>query len=367
MKQRSNLPSVYRAVAMCVFLLSVARFFHGPDALHAQDAPPAQDTRESVDRARLDLAVPDNPANNILGLSQSDLLRPAGVRELGILLSSTIPGSVAFEAAPFLLFSTPTLQDYKARPFLYRIRISAATTEGSGGSRDLGAGIRFTILDRGDLRTNPELLDIYRQLGAITADMQFACFDENPDWEALDDEERRPLIAACVEAKLEAERLDSVLTIRRKEIKEEAWNKALCELGAALAAGARDSLYKNLIMRKYALWGTLAFPFLDTRGQCVAGFRMETFRGGDQRIGEFRGTAALRAYYGENDTKGFVNLDVRKESGTEVLYRGMMGLELGLLNGFWIEASLGVERGDASPARITTGLDLRFATPEIEE
>jgi hypothetical protein len=310
--------------------------------------------------------VPDNPANNILGLSQSDLLRPAGIREIGVLLSTTIPGSVAFEAAPLLLFSSPTLQAYKSNPFLYRIRVSAATTSGPDGSRRLGTGVRFTIFDHGDLRTNPELLDVYRQLGAITSAMQLACLDENPEWESLDDEQRRPLIASCVQAKLEAERIDDVLSQRREAIKELAWNQPLCEVGAAVAAASPDSLYKHLIVGKYALWGTLALPFLDMHGQFLAGFRLETFRGDDQRIGEIRGTAALRAYYGMNDVKGFVNLDLRKEGALDLLYRGLLGIELGLLNGFWIEASVGIERSATEAARISTGLDLRFGTPEIE-
>lgn len=348
--RKITIPRFRRVIVLCSVLLL------GAGILHAQDA------RESFSRARLDLAVPDNPAYNILGLSQSDILRPAGVREIGVLLSSTIPGSVAFEAAPLLLFSSPTLQAYKANPFLYRIRISAATTAGPGGSRDLGAGIRFTIFDHGDVRTNPDILNLNRELGAMVNAMQARCLDDNPEWEALDDEERRPLIDACVQSK----QLDSLREARREAIKELAWNQPLCEMGAALAAASPDSLYKHLVVGKYALWGTLALPFLDTQGQFLAGFRLETFRGDDQRMGEIRGTAALRAYYGMNDVKGFVNLDLRKESGVDLLYRALAGIELGLLNGFWIEASLGVERSATEAARISTGLDLRFGTPEIE-
>ncbi|MBI1928035.1 hypothetical protein HYR99_27805 [Candidatus Poribacteria bacterium] len=149
---------------------------------------------------RVDFAVPDSPAFKVLGVDPSNTLRPSSVRELLVGTSDfmgkdgalTIPKNFAAEFAPILLIGGKnlTLRDYQKHPYLYRLRVSAATkreetanqdvNQENGTPTELGLGLRVSIIDKSDPRTTirlflfsvPEKFKITGKDGKISDEFQ---------------------------------------------------------------------------------------------------------------------------------------------------------------------------------------------------
>lgn len=112
-----------------------------------------------LEKYRFDFAVPDQPAFNILGVNPSNILRPANVSEVAVIVSDLfkdkslfIPKSISVEVAPFLLIKsgTITFQDYINNTWFNSLRVSVGTTNKSSGADskyNLAIGLRSTIID----------------------------------------------------------------------------------------------------------------------------------------------------------------------------------------------------------------------------
>jgi len=331
----------------------------------------AQDIAGSVRKARVDLAVPDNPAYNIIGGTSSEIMRPGSLREVSVLLGNmlssnpVIPEATAFEVSPMLLASNPTLEEYSAARCLYNTRLSFATTSGENGARQLSFGIRIALIDETDLRTNSDLIKAYRDIADEMNAMQAECLAAHPDWMQLEDHEREKRIEQCVTEKVGI-KLDPIIRHAREQLKAESWNNAIMEIGAAGATRSNDSLVANLMSSAYSFWATWAQPVFGAHGQLLIGLRGASVRGADNTFGEDEAAAALRCYVGSNDFKGFLEFDFLARSGMTPVSTGALGIELNLYNGIWIDGSAGLEKAGSDATRITGGFNLRLATPEVK-
>ena len=335
---------------------------------------PAQDIKDRVEAGRIDLAVPDNPAFNIIGGSSSEILRPSSLREVSVLLGDMFssnpvsPKATAFEISPMLLASNPTLDTYAAQRWLYSTRVSFATSTEDNGARQLSFGIRISLIDETDLRTNDQLLDAYRELADLSNTAQSKCFDEIRNREDVNADNMPQLIDSCVRRKIEMQGIlvDSIVRAERTRIREASWNSAILEIGAAGAARSSDSLVANLMSSAYSFWATWAQPVFGPHGQLLIGLRGASLRGADNTFGEDEAAAALRCYVGSNDFKGFLEFDFLARSGMTPVSTGALGIELNLSNGIWIDGSAGLEKSGSDATRITGGVNLRLATPEVK-
>lgn len=130
-----------------------------------------------VDFANVDLSAPESPAFTVLGLTPETVVRPNTPQELA---STVISGfdqngnfqtGFAIDTAPYLLLAgnSITLADYNASPairMLSRFQMSFATTKGATESDKavrMALGFRATLWDRGDPRTDPELLACFAE------------------------------------------------------------------------------------------------------------------------------------------------------------------------------------------------------------
>ncbi|PLX24058.1 MAG: hypothetical protein C0600_13780 [Ignavibacteria bacterium] len=351
---------VLLVLVMCMFLHPMISF--------------AQQEESIADLTRLDLAVPDNPANNILGLRNTEILRPSSLREVSVLLgdlfslNSTIPKSISFEVAPLLMLSEPSLNEFKDLHWAYSTRISIATSEGKDGGRQIALGIRMSLLDQSDLRVNQELIDEYRVFGKVMSDFGTQCLEENTEWALLDDEDRDQRIKQCAKEKLtSATRVpaDKSIAAIREKAKQDAWNEAILEIGAALAAQSQDSLAANLMSSSYSAWLTWAQPFLGEKGQLLLGMKGRADRNGYGGDWFSEASIALRGYFGTNSFKGFLEGDFLARDDRSPAVSAAAGIEVNLSNGIWIDASAGLEKVASRSAAITHDVSLRIATPEL--
>jgi hypothetical protein len=135
----------------------------------------SQTTEKAASKVKLvtlDLAVPDSPAFAILGLSPESVVRPNSPRDLattvlnGIDRRGNLQSGFAVDFAPRFLFggNSLTLAAYQksaATRLAARTQISLATTKGASESdKSVRAafGVRATIWDTGDPRTDDELV-----------------------------------------------------------------------------------------------------------------------------------------------------------------------------------------------------------------
>ena len=167
---RPTAPAAGRRPGLAILLLLLALLARDGRAQPAPGAAAAADPAPpyAVDSLyRVDLSIPDVPAMTVTGTAASALLRPGNTRELAAALANfgggssggsfRLPQAFAVEAAPVLLFHRRlTLAAYRRHQALARLRASLATNRGEGdaGPTLLGIGVRTSLRDDGDPRTN---------------------------------------------------------------------------------------------------------------------------------------------------------------------------------------------------------------------
>lgn len=359
--------------AACVFITVFTSVLFSVSPSLSQ-APP------EMARARLDLAVPDAPAFKILDVEPSEVMRPGTLREVAVTIGNVLanapalPRSFALELAPRLLFSNVSLQDYRGGAldrFLYRLRLSAASSENQHGGRSVGLGVRMTFLDESDLRNDrtfeQQLIGVAREINAletgcaelIPADAPFLSDEEQMRWQAVRDSCRDALLGR-------RNSLDQRIADIRDEAKAEGWNKAIIEAGLALRGTSDDSLAKDVALDRYGVWLTAGLPLSERNGQLLLGIQASTMRGEGGSFSVHSGSLSLRGYYGENGQKGY--LEAQWLAATEELPSALVSLggEMNLTNGFWVDVSAGLEAHAGERRTLRTSLNFRLATPESQ-
>ncbi|MBI4810926.1 MAG: hypothetical protein HY800_05710 [Ignavibacteriales bacterium] len=314
----------------------------------------------NVAKARIDLAVPAAPAMQILNTGSDMLMRPGNVREVGIAISDLLQAGGSIELSPALLLGDVTLSEYQANPFLYRFRVSVATGSTSNGDRDYGWGFRFTILDETDLRIDKQLQDSLVKLGHEINSIYMECTRTIDSASAENPIRIQEHIDSCF-TNLYDQRIADV----REIAKVKNWNKPIFEVGIAGAASSSDSSLKHLIQNKYGLWMTGGFPLLNEKGQIVIGLKALVDRNASNKLADTEGSLAARGYIGGNKFKGFLETDWMMKKNLLPAFSINVGGELNVLNGVWIDCSIGISKQRNTEAALTNSFNIRIATPEM--
>lgn len=341
----------------------------------------AQDMTDVYGKAsagRMDLSVPDAPAFSILDVQPSTILRPSSLREVSILVSrfleegSALPQALAVELSPALLIrgNQLRLSDYRKSAWLYRARVSVASVPSVDAGTDVSVGLRFTLIDRSDMRCDPKLLDQLYRIGREINDVQAeanriyignpALFEDLPQAEQA---KRREMAEAYVDSAL-GRRADDTILQARDEAKQRLWNAEILEFAFASKFHAADSTISALRASSHAVWVTWGLP-LGSPGMILMGGRGMVRENAASSVDLFTVSGSLRAYYGTETFKGFLEASGSWASDLLPRFNANLGGELNLLNGLWLDATVGIESEGARGQFIRTAWNLRFATPEI--
>ena len=209
--------------------------------------------------ATLDLAVPESPAFSALDLTPQQVSRPTGGRELatsllnGVDRNGNLQTGIAVDTAPAMLLagSRITLDQYRDQyltRFLARWQVSFATSKG-GGSDDPAAkvalGMRFTLFDHGDPRTDEELLECLAAEETPSTPVSPWETDEQIAIENLRREEAlRRRIGPC-----------------RERASKRRWNRSAWVVGMAPTWTSPDGTTAQLEHSGTALWTSIGFGF----------------------------------------------------------------------------------------------------------
>lgn len=325
---------------------------------------------------RLDFAVPNDPAFQILGTSPSNILRPSSAKEFGTSFSSfingsgglSIPRSFSLEFSPGLLIGGNglSLRKYQKNPWLYRLRLSAGTKrlEGESGPTQIAFGFRTSFIDKSDMRMDEELL---KKMTAKTTQILSIISDSvaapPPGGEGAG------VVVPSNAQKMQIEAISAQLKqiITQAQV-DTLWNKDALDIAGAVLLGSQDSLGKNLQVVEYAGWLTYA-KGINKWGQWLLGFKAGTARDSigvsPDSLGDFSfsGSVSTRLYVGINNYKAFAEVQWEKKSGVKtLLFNG--GGEARLSNGMWFSFSGGVERDlDLKEWNIVSKLTVNLGLP----
>lgn len=311
-------------------------------------------------------AVPESPAFTLLATQTSNILRPASAKALALAFSDfvgpgtsiIIPKSFAVEFSPGLIIagSGLTLRDYQESPWLYRIRISAATARDDDESTQtqIAFGVRLSVLDGADLRTNNQYLgDVTTLSEQITAIQQVARDRVGPP--------PSPIIYNAAEKRDLEALMDSV----KQKTQNQDWNKAVFDIAFAARLSASDSLGKNLRGDRYAAWFTLGSG-AGSWGQAVlglnGGFERDTLTDDFNAYGSF----AARFYVGTNRYKVLLEGQGEFMENQDPRWLLNSGGEALLMGQIWATFTGGLEYDrNVREWKLVTNLALRFGLPEL--
>jgi hypothetical protein len=250
--------------ARTCFLLGIGLLLSASSA-SAQPKQPA--STFTLGQGTVDLAVPESPAFGALGLTPKQVARPTTARELamsfinGIDRSGNLQTGIAVDTAPYMLLagSRITLQDYQ-RPgqyltrFLARWQVSFATAK--GGSEDdpsakIALGLRFTLLDKGDPRTDAMLVTCLSREAANMLNRQ------PPVPPTLSDEE------LAIENQRREELVREGVRPCREDAARRRWNRTAWIAGLAPTWTSADGTASQTDYSGTALWTSIGFGFED--------------------------------------------------------------------------------------------------------
>lgn len=294
-------------------------------------------------------AVPDAPAFSLLNEIPSNILRPASVKEIAVSFSSflddesrfTLPKSFALEFSPGLLINgkSLTLSEYNNNKWLYRFRISGATSrsEEPSSTTDFAFGFRVTLNDESDLRANANYIKDATDLSEKIQSLY---------------DEKRLILGPTAEPKM-IEKLPDIIEKKNELINsfiekwsEEKWNGNISELAFASKIASSDSLFNNVRLSKYSLWYSAAYG-IGTWGQLLLGMNGNYER--SDTSNEFKSSFSIssRVYIGSNKYKVHLEIQGSIIEKDKSVWLIDSGFEMRIEENIWAEFTAGIESSES--------------------
>lgn len=342
--------------------------------------PQFQAENNPIALANVDLAVPESPAFTVLGLTPETVVRPSSPRQFASALLSGVDrngnfqSGTAIDTVPYLLLAGKqlTLKQYRNH---YKLRLASrtqfsfATTKGTSEedkSVRLSLGLRLTLWDNGDPRTDKILLDCFddastQYLGALVPP-SILPLDELPPGASEEDKNqsiREWAAYAQKEAQANPIRLEAIEACR-VEARKRNWNKSSWIVAYAPSWISTSGETKNFQWNGGGFWSSVAygfegFPGLQKHSQLILHGR---YRSNEQvpnpeTTGAFIGQDSL--FFGarlrvgnENSTGSFEGVFVRSRPDGkpwDTSARYSVGLERRIAENLWFALAFGGENG----------------------
>ena len=345
--------------------------------------PQFQAENNPIAVANVDLAVPESPAFTVLGLTPDTVVRPNSPRQFATALLSGVDrngnfqSGTALDTVPYLLLAGKelTLKQYRDH---YKLRLASrtqfsfATTKGASEddkSVRLSLGLRLTLWDNGDPRTDKLLLDCFdeasgKYLQALVPPPILPLEDLPPDASEADRNESIRAWAAYAQKEAEANpiRLEETEACR-VEARKRNWNKSSLIVAYAPSWISTTGETKNFKWNGSGFWSSVAygfegFPVLAKRSQIIFHGR---YRSNEQvpdpaTEGAFLSQDSLffgaRVRVGnENSTGSFEGVFIRSRHNADpwdTSARYAVGVERRIAENLWFALAFGGENGRAN-------------------
>jgi hypothetical protein len=362
----------------------------------APPAPPVANVAgDNIATANVDLSVPESPAFTVLGLTPETVVRPNSPRQFASTLLSGVDqngnfqSGTALDTVPYLLLAGDQLtlrrynESYKLR-LAARTQFSFATTKGASEddkSVRLSLGLRVTLWDKGDPRTDSILMNCFNQVSStyLTSIGQPSILP--PDQIPPPPAGATPAeIDAYLNSKIEATKVwadYAVSEAKANPIRNEGneacraaarkrnWNKSSWMIAYAPSWISTTGETKNFKWNGGGFWTSVAygfegFPKLEERSQIILHARYRTneqvpdpetegaffnqdslFLGARLRVGSEKATGSFEGVFLRSRPEG-------KSFDTSARYS--VGIERRIAENLWFSLAFGGESGRANGA-----------------
>jgi hypothetical protein len=321
----------------------------------------------------VDFAVPDEPAFKLLEVEESNILRPASVRDFAVQLSDfltsngelSIPSTFGLELSPGLLINGKNLSlaDYQQNAVFYRLRISAATSKitDSTSARKFAFGIRTSIIDKSDLRTNTEFLNkqtlITRQIVKIRTAIRKA---QGLEGEIILDDTSRAKIDSL------KNELDNLINKEKESYADNNWNRRFLDIALGSYGVSEDSSGNGFVIQSVSGWVTYAEGFKTNWLQLLLGTRLSNSLDSLQEKRSWEGSFSGRLYLGNNTYKFFLEGQASGKEKNLPEWLLNFGGEANILNSVWFEFTSGFNfEGKDKQAELVTDFNLKLSLTDL--
>lgn len=348
-----------------------------------------------LENIKVNFAVPDLPAFKAMGTESSNLLRPSTTEAISAILPQfwsngrgVLPSSLAVEIAPFYVAHQKdnlpmTLMNYIDNSFWKSFRISLSTssdsTQKEPSAIKLGLGLRFSIINKGDLKSDIKYLENKANLSMNRAvfngyKRNYARINNIDDIdEAIrNDNTLEDKIKEFVKLNYNLDILTNSEIMKNtekfiKDYKQKNWNAEKLDIAFALVTRSPDQFTSNLKFNKFSTWITYARPCKDW-GQLLVGgnySNASAFSDKEKKDINFSDwSLSSRMYVGSNNFKGFIEAQYTyKGFDSSKNWFTYLGLETVVMNGIWLHLYGGYQAGD-TVSQVVSNLDFRFTLPE---
>lgn len=346
---------------------------------------------ETIGQNKLNFAVPDLPAFKALGTEPSNILRPSTPESFSLIVSQfyngdniSMPANFAAEIAPWILAKSNkiTLADYHEHDILYSTRVSLGTSRDSLNRYNFAVGLRFSIIDKGDLKNDEDFLKLLfdklanhldkknelRLQYMIDNQLTPETYEANKEYYEQEIEKMMP------------GNIDDEIDTMKKAYKEVYWNREKLDIAVATVGYSTDSVGSNIGFKSFDGWISYALPIFKMRGeydgfatnpqkyagQLLLGGNIKAYEHRFDQKTYFNAFLNTRMYIGTNRIKGFTELQysyLQFEESNHLLMT--LGGEINPVDGVWLEFYAGMERNTDSNLNTSVAkFNLRFSIPE---
>ena len=306
----------------------------------------------SASWANLEYTVPESPAYFLLKTNPDNILEPSSTKNLAFTIADyylkngmVIPKNFGLELSPMLFVKKISISDFKSHPFFYRTKFSLGTNTLENNCYQVAEGLRFTLVDKRDLRTNITFIDVIEKFSINRTKIKSLVLDSfqkannltykkiiDLDEAYMSDTVLRNLLDGIIESKCEMLFLGrNQLQKFRDDFAKNNWNTKVWEIGIAVLEESKDSLFRNLQLSKLGFWTAYSGRFTEKDQFLAGGSYMLT-----DSINEWKPQLgiALRYYRGSNAWRGFVQIEFKNFDKSNQI-TGSLGLLTEITEGNW--------------------------------
>jgi hypothetical protein len=327
-------------------------------------------------------------------------MRPTTTRDITFSIGNyyfnngaSIPQNLAVELSPTLLNPNLSLKKFQENSFWYSSALSIGTKVNTDKSYAIGIGLKFKLIDKQDLRKDKAYLSMLTDFSAKDANAYNKAIKEVVnDQLANNNSAGKTFIELQIhvndayqknntaEEKAIREKIDKIMAKNkvdgyndivnnvipkyRDSVKRSNWNKLIWDIGTATLLNSKDSLLRNIkAASKIGIWTTAGIP-LGPKGQLLIGYTAQWRDTINSNLGVSTHNIGLRAYYGANDLKTFIEGNALFANTQKNTLKASIGIETTFFGGLWMDFSLGISQQGNARAVFTPGFNVFFANGE---
>jgi len=357
----------------------------------------------------LDYSIPESPVFNLLSEKPDNILTPVSAKPFNVEIADF--RGFGAEVSPLAIAPNLSLGEFNKNwlsQFWYRSRLSVGTNISNKDVLQLSGGLRFTIFDKTDLRSDKMFQNILDSVLNIVHNVKEKAIDrvieeincdtckkispavikkryydkqdtllvkkiEEKETELLKQEvfgirwmnsangdEMQKLLYETLKNYYEKKDFPQVIKDLREKRKQDLWNAQILEIAIAGMKEFPNKYFSDSALAKVGIWTTFGFP-LGKKGQGLLGGKYEMADTITGKLHSF--SLGTRYYYGTTEWRLFGQLQCEYNRYSKFIPAISTGVELKITDGLWTRLSANCMR-DNNKYYFIPAVNLFFGSKE---